>query len=92
MKDSIKQYARDKKGHPIGVMVAVNGADKLHFGWSLCNKSDTFNKYIGTKIADNRARTSKPVSTGLPESLTIPMRGFVSKAIRYYNPNAQTEV
>ena len=84
MKNSIKQYIRDKKGHPIGVMVAVKSDGDISFGWSLCNKCDSFSKELGSKIADNRARSGK--SYDIPGTVFHPLDKFRAKAQRYFAP------
>lgn len=55
-KKVLVEYKRNKKGNPIGVVVAI-GADQL--GWSLCNKKDTFSKAYGMNIALRRAISVK---------------------------------
>lgn len=82
MKESIKQYIRDKKGHPIGVLIAINDGTAISLGWSLCSKCDTFSKKLGTQIAESRARSSK--WTEIPETVCIPMENFKGKCIRYF--------
>lgn len=85
----IKQYVKDKKGQPIGVMVAVLNEDVVTFGWSLCHKSDQFSKKKGTMIAENRAVSGK--ATYLPETLSKPMVKFIDRAGRYFEPKPVTE-
>lgn len=49
-------YLRDKQESPYGVVVAVKTNRGIDIGASLCNtKEDSFNKYIGTYIAVQRA-------------------------------------
>jgi len=85
MKDKmIKQYIRNKKGVPVGVLVAVLEDSVVTFGWSLCHKSDQFVKAKGTMIAENRARADKTI--GLPETLIKPLEDFIDRAGRYYAP------
>lgn len=83
-KSTIKQYVRDRKGRPIGVLVAVKNDVTVAFGWSLCHKSDQFSKVKGTLIAENRANADKSIS--LPETLYTPMLSFIAKAGRYFTP------
>lgn len=45
-------YLKTVGEDPIGIIVAI---DRNRIGWSLCNKKDQFNKYIGKRIAINRA-------------------------------------
>lgn len=80
----IKQYVRDKKGVPVGVLVAVSddSMNVVTFGWSLCHKSDQFSKEKGTMIALNRANCDK--SLGVPETLEKPLEKFMERAGRYF--------
>ena len=48
----IIRYYRDKKGRPVGCVVAV-APEKI--GWSLCKKGDALRKEIGRAIALGRA-------------------------------------
>ena len=49
---TLVQYVRNGKNHRIGVVVAVG---KNQIGWSLCNKTDDFDKQRGLSIAIGRA-------------------------------------
>ena len=48
----LRSYIRDKKGNPIGIIVAI---DRLKIGWALCHKNDKWDKDVALKIARNRA-------------------------------------
>jgi hypothetical protein len=49
-------YVRDRKGHPIGVVVAVKILGGHRLGYARCNTSlDQYNKYIGIRQAIKRA-------------------------------------
>lgn len=88
----IKQYVRNSKGVPKGVLVAVQQNDGLNvsFGWSLCHKSDQFDKKKGTMIATNRATSSKIVH--IPETLEKYMDVFEDRAARYFFPQLSLSV
>jgi hypothetical protein len=55
----LKQYVRDKKGNPKGLVLAVISdnpdAKVVRLGWSLCSKRDRFDKGIAENIAVGRA-------------------------------------
>lgn len=82
----IKQYVRNKKGVPIGVLVAVQSEDKsvVSVGYSLCHKHDHFEKKKGTMIAVNRALSNKIMN--VPETLEKSMKKFIKRASNYYYP------
>ncbi len=53
----IKQYIRrGKNNQPVGVMVAEKIDGKIHIGWSITHKRDTYNKQKGELIAANRLK------------------------------------
>ncbi len=92
MKDlMIKQYIRNKKGTPIGVLVAVRESKNVvSLGWALCHKHDQFSKAKGTMIARNRAESDKEIH--IPETLEKAYAKFADRAQRYYFPEVTEEV
>lgn len=54
-------YIRDAKGNPFGCLVIQCHENKCWYGWSLCNKNDTFSKKTAKAIA--RARLKKALDT-----------------------------
>lgn len=50
----IKQYIRNKKGQPIGCLVAKKRGSKYAVGFSKCRKGDKFDKEFGTEVAQRR--------------------------------------
>lgn len=51
------QYVRNEKGEKIGCVVAES---PINIGWSLCHKTDRFDKSKGKMIAHNRAEVGYP--------------------------------
>ena len=76
---TIKQYVRDQHGHPRGLVLAA-GPNEI--GWSLCHKSDKFDKELGEYIAFNRALSGsrKPV----PHSIQDDYERMKDRAKRYF--------
>lgn len=64
-----KQYIRDSKRNPIGVMVVSE--HKNLFGWSFCNPKDKFIKQRGTDIALGRMNSGQYSISGVPSSHVI---------------------
>jgi hypothetical protein len=85
-------YVRDKNRNPVGVMVAFkhNEPDDvlLLVGWSALNPIDSFNKRMGLKIAESRARKywygylSK--TANVPVKLIASIGPFVDRAAKYF--------
>lgn len=50
----IKFYRTNFQNTPVGCVVALRIDGDIHFGWSLCNKKDRFNKIISLNRAINR--------------------------------------
>jgi hypothetical protein len=58
MQDTIKQYIRDEKGMPIGLMIGkAVGKDSYGIGYSIArpDSADKFDEHLGMTIATNRA-------------------------------------
>jgi hypothetical protein len=61
-KNILVNYVRDKKKRPRTVVVAINTDSGIRYGVASCNKNlDTYNKYVGTYIAAQRALKNKPI-------------------------------
>ena len=78
----LKEYIRDKKGNPIGFMLSENMAGIVAFGYSLCNKQDTYNKEKGMLIALNRL--NDPRFFKYPSSVLDQYSVFVERSKRYF--------
>lgn len=99
----IKQYIRDKKGQPIGVMIAeAVGQDSYGIGYSIArpDSTDKFDEELGMTIATNRAsslRANKKLAYGEALAHTQHasiLAGFVMRATRFFQgrkPLAATE-
>lgn len=64
----LKQYVRDKKGNPRGLVLAVvePGPNLVKLGWSFCNtKKDKFDRKLAETIALGRTETGTGHSTPL---------------------------
>lgn len=61
MTTTIKQYIRNEKRVPVGILLATKSEDgKLLVGWSMCGPKDNFDKRFGEQIARNRMMSEKP--------------------------------
>ena len=59
MEYELKQYIRDERNCPMGVMVATVDEENpmyVHIGISLCHEHDKFDKTIGYNLAKNRIK------------------------------------
>lgn len=59
MEYELKQYIRDERNCPMGVMVATVNEENpmyVHIGVSLCHEHDKFDKTVGYNLAKNRAK------------------------------------
>jgi hypothetical protein len=86
---TLKQYVRDRKGNPRGIVVATVIDDEIRLGWSFVNTKagDSFKKDLGLKIALNRAvRGHSPGRTvQIPYSVNKVLHSMTYRANRYYN-------
>lgn len=95
----LKQYIRDKKNNPIGILLATQKDNVIHIGWSLCSKKDKFNKEKGMTIAEGRLNSyflpldyySTKFELKHPHSIQRDVDYIVDRAKRYYNKTAKTE-
>ena len=59
MEYELKQYIRDERNCPMGVMVATVNEENpmyVHIGVSLCHEHDKFDKTIGYNLAKDRVK------------------------------------
>jgi hypothetical protein len=59
MTNILKNYIRDQRNNPVGVVVVVKENKNYRFGYSLCSPQDRFDKETGTKIAVYRAKAKE---------------------------------
>lgn len=92
MNTVIHQYVRNRKGQPIGVVVAT---DSAQVGWSLCKTKvgDVFNKQMGLQIAVGRAKTNPIKSqqdlSKVPATLRKTAYNFLTdRSVRYFKQDA----
>jgi hypothetical protein len=78
----LKEYIRNKQGNPIGILLSDNYAGVIEFGYSLCNKKDTYNKEKGHLIALNRLHNPKWLD--LPYSIDKQYNRFVERSKKYF--------
>jgi hypothetical protein len=84
---TIVSYLRDKKRKPMGVLVAVKKGNNgnFHIGYSMCRKSDTFDKSMGLKIAIGRCESENyETFTKTPHNLRKMLPEFVKRCEKYY--------
>jgi len=80
-------YARNKKGDPIGVLVAKRRGNNGDFtiGYSQCRKGDKFSKKLGLKIALGRCENgSYEVLDRMPHNLRRNLSSFIQRCEKYY--------
>jgi hypothetical protein len=80
-------YSRNKKGDPIGVLVAKKRGNNGDFtiGYSQCRKGDKFSKKMGLKIALGRCDTgSFGGLDSMPHNLRRNLSSFVQRCEKYY--------
>jgi hypothetical protein len=85
LKNTIYKFIKNRRGDRIGVVLATkheNGGGGFLLGWSLCKKSDTFDKQLALNIAIGRAL--KYSSKRLPISLENEYDDMTHRAIQYF--------
>jgi hypothetical protein len=84
METILKQRVRNRKGLPVGVLVAKKmPRGNVRLGWSRCKaKADTFSFKAGLEIATFRAETNH--NPPVPQSMQEEYVGFANRAIRYF--------
>jgi hypothetical protein len=87
MQEVIKQYIRDEKGNPRGVVVALRKDDEINYGFSLCNPEDLYSKDQGMKIALARANAEAYQLPNVPDRLDSVLKAYEdleSRALKYF--------
>lgn len=81
MKNTLIKYVK-RRGKPVGCLVAtLNEQDQIQIAFSLCRKTDKYDKELGRKIALERLSKQQHF---LPISLTSDMLDFASRCKRYF--------
>lgn len=85
MKNVLIQYVR-RRGKPVGCLVAVRRDDgDIVIEYSLCRKTDKYDKILGRNIAIARALKKNESQRTLPHSLRVDMKEFIARCERYYH-------
>lgn len=79
----IKFYRTNFQNTPIGCVVALRIDGDIHFGWSLCNKKDRFNKIICLNRAINRC-FKDDLSTDAPPLVQNYLDRLWERANKYF--------
>jgi hypothetical protein len=81
----IGRYIRDNHFNPRAKIVAFKKDGKVHIGWSMCNKKDTFSKKKANEIAVLRAlKWVDDPNRSIPKTLEEEMETFIYRAKRYF--------
>lgn len=91
-KNAIIHYVRNKKGEPLGIIVAVKGDHGFRVGYSLCNRKDRFVKDKGLKIAFGRADVWSSIPEGVPREILAAMPSFLERCKKYYRTQNAPEL
>jgi hypothetical protein len=79
------QYLRGAKNVKRGVMVAFKEGENVYVGYSLCMKSDKFNKEEGLAVAVERAKADFANATpSIAPSVKDSMEKFKGRVTRYF--------
>ena len=78
----LKQYIRNKKNNPIGVLLADKIDNDIQLGFSLCSKRDTYNKEKGMQIALHRLHHKGVLN--IPDSINELVDAFELRAAKYF--------
>lgn len=83
----LTQFVRNRKGNPIGIIVATKMSDENHVrvGWSYTHvkAGDRFNKERGLGIAMDRAHTN--TNRKVPHAvLKVATNGFITRSLNYF--------
>lgn len=81
---SVIQYVRNKKGIPLGIIVAVKTDEGFSVGYSLCSRKDRFKKETGLKIAFGRAESWTFMPDETPKDILKAMPSFIERCKKYY--------
>ena len=94
------EYHRNNARKPIGVLFAKEVNGEVRYGWSLCNKCDSFDREFGKSLAEARADKYLPDdlmeidydgNTRVPESMVDHLVNFSERAEKYFK-NAKVAV
>ena len=87
MNTELVQYARDRKGNPIGVVMAIKATvgSSVRISWSACCKHDEFNKEKGKQIA--RARAYTGTAAIIPRKFRPIVEKMYDRAVDYFKTN-----
>jgi hypothetical protein len=86
----LKQYVRDKRGNPIGIMLSnLNEKGELNTGYSVCHKRDNYNKKKGMMIAT--ARLNNETMQEPPMRIEKEWNDFIDRSHRYWFKVAKKE-
>jgi hypothetical protein len=92
----IKEYIRDDKYNPRGVVVAVKENNQVYYGYSLCNPRDKYDKETAMKIAINRALCEKgfnlPKVPATRQLIFDKFRSVEARALNYFKDIPQENV
>lgn len=92
----IKEYIRDDKYNPRGVVVAIKENDQVYYGYSLCSPHDRYDKSTAMKIAINRALSDKeinlPTSPVTCQLIFDRFRSIEARALNYFKDIPQENV
>lgn len=80
-------YIRDRRGRPVGALVAVKADGGFRVGYSLCRRQDRFCKRMAIKIAVGRGlANAEETSPGeiMPHAVRKALPEFKSRCERYY--------
>jgi hypothetical protein len=92
MTNILKNYIRDQRNNPVGVVVVVKENENYRFGYSLCAPQDRFDKETGTKIAIYRAQAKElgidqALAPLVPDRREVVLNGYLNlekRASKYF--------
>jgi hypothetical protein len=87
MQTTLINYIRNKQKHPRGVVVAVRKDDAIHYGFSLVNPIDKWDKEKGIKIAVSRALAGEfnlPLSRENYDAIIDGFTNLKQRSFRYF--------
>ncbi len=87
MKDTtLKQFVRDRKGDPRGMVIATVIDNSVRFGWSYTNTKagDRFNKQKAFVIASGRADSGWGKKVKVPHRVNKVLSEMIDRSVRYY--------
>lgn len=90
-KHAIIQYVRDRKGRPLGAIVAVKRKGGFMVGHSLCNRLDRFDRETALKIAFGRAESWEVVPGDLPKDIAKRLPAFIERCKKYYRTETEPQ-